>query len=751
MLKSLEISGFKSFANKSTLEFDAPISAIVGPNGSGKSNTAEAFRFVLGEQSLKALRVSKTDELLFNGGQSGRRKNRAHVKAQFDNSADHLDVEYDEVVVERLIERGDASTYRLNGSQVRLRDVTDLLADANIGTSRHHIISQGEADRVLNVSKRDRKTIIEDALGLRRFYRRRREAQNKLDQTEDNLADIQTRLDDIKPEFKYLKKKKRQIEKTKELREELTQQYQEYFYRRELLIKHKSKQLKEEQASLEDKLQERKDKIAKKQQELEQTQETDKSENEEAIQQAKKQLQATESEISELTQQHGEVAGRITTLQQQLEKQTSQENNNKKINVSQSKINQHKEGLQELIADAAELEFSDFINQLQSALDTFFAIFADSDDQSEDQSAQLQDKIENFKNKKQEIEKERDQLEAKRKRIKDKIADLESESASQETKQHQLEKQLLQLESKQETTQAKLKNCTEKLEQVASQKEQLEEEKSEAKVLCGEQALEYEDITVTDDSGGDVSDDEIIQEGKNRSFGRKLERLKIKLEETRVSDPEEIRNEFDRVKERIEFFQREIEDLEQTRARLEELIADIEATAEKKFAKGIEQINQAFGDFFATMFGGGSAQLTITEHPAGRNVTTDAIEETPEETEQGVAIQVQLPNKKVRGLEVLSGGERALTSIALLFALSQINPPPFVVLDEADAALDEANSKRFGDIIERLSEHSQLIIITHNRETMRRADLLYGVTMDQNGSSRLLSLDFSEAVDTIEQ
>jgi chromosome segregation protein len=751
MLKSLEISGFKSFANKSTLEFDAPISAIVGPNGSGKSNAAEAFRFVLGEQSLKALRVSKTDELLFNGGQSGRRKNRAHVKAQFDNSADHLDVDYNDVVVERLIERGDASTYRLNGSQVRLRDVTDLLADANIGTSRHHIISQGEADRVLNVSKRDRKTIIEDALGLRRFYRRRREAQNKLGQTEDNLADIQTRLDDIKPEFKYLKKKKQQIEKTKELRTELTQQYQEYFYRRELLIKHKSKQLKEEQASLEDKLQERKDKIAKKQQELEQTQETDESENEEAIQQAKKQLQATESDISQLTQQHGEVAGRITTLQRQLEKQTSQEDNNKKITVSQSKINQHKEGLEELIADAAELEFSDFINQLQSALDTFFAIFADSDDQSENQSAQLQDKIENFKNKKQEIEKERVELEAKRKRIKDKIADLESESASQETKQHQLEKQLLQLESKQETTQAKLKNCTEKLEQVLSQREQLEEEKSEAKVLCGEQALEHEDITVTDDSGGDVSDDEIIQEGKNRSFGRKLERLKIKLEETRVSDPEEIRNEFDRVKERIEFFQREIEDLEQTRARLEELIADIEATAEKKFAKGIEQINQAFGDFFATMFGGGSAQLTITEHPAGRNVTTDAIEETPEETEQGVAIQVKLPNKKVRGLEVLSGGERALTSIALLFALSQINPPPFVVLDEADAALDEANSKRFGDIIERLSGHSQLIIITHNRETMRRADLLYGVTMDQNGSSRLLSLDFSEAVDTIEQ
>jgi chromosome segregation protein len=98
---------------------------------------------------------------------------------------------------------------------------------------------------------------------------------------------------------------------------------------------------------------------------------------------------------------------------------------------------------------------------------------------------------------------------------------------------------------------------------------------------------------------------------------------------------------------------------------------------------------------------------------------------------------------------VLSGGERSLVSIALLFALSQINPPPFVVLDEADAALDEANSRRFGDMIDRLSNRSQLIIITHNRETMSRADVLYGVTMDQAGGSRLLSLNFSEAVDTV--
>jgi chromosome segregation protein len=107
---------------------------------------------------------------------------------------------------------------------------------------------------------------------------------------------------------------------------------------------------------------------------------------------------------------------------------------------------------------------------------------------------------------------------------------------------------------------------------------------------------------------------------------------------------------------------------------------------------------------------------------------------------------VKLPNKRVRGLDMLSGGERALTSIALIFAMSQVNPPLFVILDETDAALDEANSRRYGDMISALAEKSQLILITHNRETMGRAGVLYGVTMAGDGVSKLLSVKFDEAV-----
>src|SRR5690606_18999297 len=157
-----------------------------------------------------------------------------------------------------------------------------------------------------------------------------------------------------------------------------------------------------------------------------------------------------------------------------------------------------------------------------------------------------------------------------------------------------------------------------------------------------------------------------------------------------------------------------------------------------------------FDNFFSLMFGGGTAGLKLVSDTRRRKtgeLYTDEAGELAvvEEPEEGIDINVNLPRKKIKGLEMLSGGERALTSIALLFAMSQVNPPPFLILDETDAALDEANSRKYGDMISNLSKHSQLILITHNRETMSRAGVLYGVTMGSDGISKLLSIKLEQA------
>ena len=186
-------------------------------------------------------------------------------------------------------------------------------------------------------------------------------------------------------------------------------------------------------------------------------------------------------------------------------------------------------------------------------------------------------------------------------------------------------------------------------------------------------------------------------------------------------------------------------DLEQSAESLKSLIKDLEERLATEFETGIEKINKEFNTLFNKMFGGGEARLIL--------VKTESLVEEGEkvekvkEVEEGLEIKVSLPRKKVKSLMMLSGGERALTSIALIFAISQVNPPPFIILDETDAALDEANSKKYGDLVEELSKKSQLILITHNRETMSRAGIIYGVTMAGNGVSKLLSISFDEAVE----
>ena len=237
-LKSLEIAGFKSFAKKSTLDFTSSISGIVGPNGSGKSNVAEGFRFVLGEQSIKSLRGKRGEDLIFNGGGDLGRQNRASVKVVFDNSRRVFNVDFDEVTLERVVHRDSSNEYRINGSQVRLKDIIELLAGAHIGASCHHIISQGEADKILNANLRERREMIEDALGLKIYQYKKQESQKKLEKTDENIKSVESLRREIAPHLKFLKKQVEKIEKTFEMKKSLAVLYRDYFKREELYLKH---------------------------------------------------------------------------------------------------------------------------------------------------------------------------------------------------------------------------------------------------------------------------------------------------------------------------------------------------------------------------------------------------------------------------------------------------------------------------------------------------------------------------------
>ena len=202
-LKSIEITGFKSFAKKVELDFNTPISCIVGPNGSGKSNIAESFRFVLGEQSIKSLRGKRGEDLIWNGSTDVSRSGKASVKVTFDNAKRFLSLDFDTVTIERAVHRDGINEYFLNGSQVRLKDIIELLAGAHIGSSGHHIISQGEADRILNASIKERKTMIEEALGLKVYQYKKTESLKKLEKTEENIGQVESLRREIAPHLRF--------------------------------------------------------------------------------------------------------------------------------------------------------------------------------------------------------------------------------------------------------------------------------------------------------------------------------------------------------------------------------------------------------------------------------------------------------------------------------------------------------------------------------------------------------------------
>jgi chromosome segregation protein len=249
-LKSIEINGFKSFGKKSELIFNSAITSIVGPNGSGKSNVAEAFRFVLGEQSMKSMRSKKGEDLIWGGSPQLVRGNRAGVKVVFDNTRRLIDLDFTEVVIERVVYRDGQNEYLLNGSVVRLKDVIRLLAGANIGGSGYQIISQGEADRILNASPRERREMVEDALGLKLYQHKKLESERKLEEAKQNVDKTKSLRRELAPHINFLRMQVEKIEKARELRDELSVRLNDYLAREHAYITQEDARLAQEEVHI---------------------------------------------------------------------------------------------------------------------------------------------------------------------------------------------------------------------------------------------------------------------------------------------------------------------------------------------------------------------------------------------------------------------------------------------------------------------------------------------------------------------
>lgn len=222
-LKRLEMRGFKSFADKTLIDFDNGVTCIVGPNGSGKSNITDAVRWVLGEQKVKTLRGSKMEDIIFNGTKRRKKLGMAEVTLVFDNSERYFELDYNELKVCRRVYRSGESEYLINGTNCRLKDVRDLFMDTGIGTDGYSIIGQGRIERVLSNNLDERRQLFEEAAGIVKYKTRKRETERKLDNTEQNLIRIEDIFKELQSRVEPLRieseKAKRHIELTDQLSE----------------------------------------------------------------------------------------------------------------------------------------------------------------------------------------------------------------------------------------------------------------------------------------------------------------------------------------------------------------------------------------------------------------------------------------------------------------------------------------------------------------------------------------------------
>lgn len=740
-VKSLEISGFKSFARKSVFEFGVQVSAIVGPNGSGKSNVAEALRFVLGEQSLKSMRGKRTEDLIFNGSKSVERQNRAKVTIIFDNSDRTFPLDFDEVAIAREIHRDASSEYFLNGSAVRLKDVIELLASVHIGASGHHIISQGEADRILNTSPKERRAMIEDALGLKVYHWKISESERKLEKTEENMKASESLRREIAPHIKFLKKQVEKVEQARSLRDELMGLYAEYLKREEIYLSALRTKIRVEKEELESELKETNDSLAKAEMLL--GAQIGQSPENTALLEARDEVGNARRERDELGRKIGRLEGMIEIEMRRLEKPAE---------LADRMISAHEsenlaQGLYEELgyAESSEdyLYIKGVVSKTRARVGQFLTHLR-GDTGADTRRENALKEIEGLKD-------ERDKLLSNRERLEGAITEIEArarglEKVIEEKRRDttDAERASFEFRAKKQELSMKLAMNRDRGEHLAREDVAFREEIREGGILVGRVVEDYPSFVL--DYGEALAEDRAKQEERRK----KIERIKIRLEDIMGSSSgEDVMREYEETVARDEFLAKELEDLKVSAESLRVLMRTLEEQIDTQFKEGVVKINKQFGEFFGLMFGGGTASLEVVREKKKKRSDTEIIE-TPEEmgeddAEEGIEVAVHLPHKKIRGLQMLSGGERALTSIALLFAVSQVNPPPFLVLDETDAALDEANSKKYGDMIENLAKYSQLIVITHNRETMSRAGIIYGVTMGADAISKLLSIKFDEA------
>ncbi|MGC9611064.1 MAG: AAA family ATPase [Minisyncoccia bacterium] len=724
-LTRLELQGFKSFAGKTVLEFPSQVTGIVGPNGSGKSNVIDALRWVLGEREAKQLRGETLDNLIFAGTPKKPAMSLAKVTLFFNNFDKNLSVDAAEVALARRIDRSGNSEFSMNDTEIKLKDLLPMLAKARLGTRGLTIVGQGQSDIFVRSSPEDRRLMIEEVLGLREYRLKKNQAERRLETSEINMEKVRAMLEELAPHVRILKRQKSRFLRRAEIEEELKNLEDVYFFVR-------YKDLEKGLAEIERPIKELRGELEV----------------------AEKKIQSAEKELKELgggenqyeksrqiREKINAVLVRKSVLEKELAKLEAKLEFQKKMPQEEYSAAELRSLLSEFSKEGERLleigDLTEIKNSLKDWLSRIKKVFRSREGVLDEELLKEQKKIEKEVNElaasAENLGKEDEELALKQQEVnklfREKVEGLNNEkngarAMEQKIQTHLLEKERFQMQ----------------LQEVEREWTAFGREAHDLKRLS-----EPMGVSMVDKSEWPEAE-------------RKMMRLRGELAAIGEIDPN-LMKEAEESEQRFDFLTKQLSDLEKAATDLKELIKDLDKRIHEDFKKAFHIISEEFNNYFRLMFGGGKARLflevrkppvlvegeiTIPIEGEPSSLAGQAAEATEgkktDDLNLGVEVDVNLPRKRITSLEMLSGGEKTLVSLAALFALIAVSPPPFLVLDEIDAALDEENARRFAELIQEFRNKTQFVIVTHNRATMEAADVLYGVTMGDDGVSKVLSL-----------
>jgi chromosome segregation protein len=725
-LKHIKLSGFKSFVDPTKISFPTNMVGVVGPNGCGKSNVIDAVRWVLGELSAKNLRGESMVDVIFNGSEKRKASGQCSIELLFDNSSAKIGGEYasfNEVSIKRVMTRDAQSDYYINNTKCRRKDVQDIFLGTGLGPSSYAIIEQGMVSKLVSAKPDELRTHIEEAAGVSKYRERRKETESRIKRTKENLSRVKDIRDEIARLIKRLENQAKAAEKYKLLKKDKAKLELDKAILFSIEAKNNRDSLQKNLDSYNRDLKIKNAECDTIQSQIDQY----RTENDSVLSEyetAQKNFYAVGAEIAKreanlqnINKSESETKYSLQKAKQNYNKAKESEKNFDELSPSEKAIHILDNIIHIIEKNGISNDsIRDKAHELKKLLIDILNIATAQSKSLTDEYLSRQNELENQI---EEAEKLKGLIEEEMKEYVGRSSSAESVLVDLRQKQSKFNEELRDLENKKSIADLDSRSISEKITDVRVELNtyEINLENSNKKIKEAGIDIESIDFSIYENTTFEEIEDKLMN----------TETKIIRLGAINLAAPEEIAEESKRKEELDEQY----DDLVEALDKLTAAIKKIDNETKTIFKDSFDAVNARLKEMFPKLFGGGMAELTLTDDDS---------------LNAGVVLMARPPGKKNSSISQLSGGEKALTALALVFAIFELNPAPFCLLDEVDAPLDDLNTLRFINMVEEMSKSVQFIFITHNKVSMERSDYLMGVTMQEAGVSRMVSVDVSQAL-----